>query len=439
MFASQEFDSMPAEPAIMKPAAIALLGLLLLNPARLGAVPLEAGAARVEITPPVGHPLWGYAARHDQPSTAVHDPLFARAVVLATGKIRLAIVSLDLGRPPTRGTIKAIRQRVQDGSRVEQLFLVASHTHHGPVLELDNWPKDDKPYTRQLEDQIVQAISAAAKDLRPARLGFATVEVELNRNRQSKRKELAPRDKDFIVVRLDGADGRPIAHLVNFAAHPTLTDAKSHAISADYPGALARLVEKELGGLCLFLQGAEGDLSAAPKVPSSAEQFGEELGRLVIAQSKKVRCETADVAGLKGRDHDFTFGKRVDLSNPVVRTAYGIAFFPALVDFYEREYRDGIRPHLTTALLDDRIGIVGVSGEFFCDHAIQLRRRARFDLLLFFGCCNDYHQYFPTIEAAGEGGYGADPMVSPVEIGAGERIMDQALIDLLQMQGKLRR
>jgi hypothetical protein len=89
-------------------------------------------------------------------------------------------------------------------------------------------------------------------------------------------------------------------------------------------------------------------------------------------------------------------------------------------------------------LLDGRIGIVGVSGEFFCDHALHLKRRARLEHLLFLGYCNDYQQYFPTIQAVAEGGYGADATVSPVELGAGERVMDQALIDLLEMQGKIK-
>ena len=109
-----------------------------------------------------------------------------------------------------------------------------------------------------------------------------------------------------------------------------------------------------------------------------------------------------------------------------------------MIDFYEREYREGIRPHLTTALFDSRIGIVGVSGEFFSSHALQLKRRARLDHLLFLGYCNDYQQYFPTIEAVAEGGYGADTTVAPAEIGAGERVMDQTLIDLLELQGKIR-
>src|SRR5207244_1586791 len=128
---------------------------------------------------------------------------------------------------------------------------------------------------------------------------------------------------------------------------------------------------------------------------------------------------------------------RIDLGNPFVKAALGQAFFPSIVDFFEREYREGIRPHLTVALLDGRIGFVGVSGEFFCGHALSLKRRARLEHVFFLGYCNDYQQYFPTIEAAAEGGYGADATVSPVEVGAGERMIDRALIHLYKMRGKL--
>ena len=75
--------------------------------------------------------------------------------------------------------------------------------------------------------------------------------------------------------------------------------------------------------------------------------------------------------------------------------------------------------------------------EFFSSHALNLKRRARLEHLFFLGYCNDYQQYFPTIEAAAEGGYGADPQVSPVEVGAGEKMMDRALIRLYRMRGRL--
>ena len=214
--------------------------------------------------------------------------------------------------------------------------------------------------------------------------------------------------------------------------------AKLREFSHDFPGFLAKHVENEFGGVCLFLQGAAGDLSANPQGESGPENFGAAVGKFVVERSRKMKCELADAKDFKTRERDFKFSARIDLGNPVIYAAYALAFFPALVDFYEREYREGVRPHLTTALLDGRIGFVGVSGELFTSHAIQLKRRARLEHLFVFGYCNDYQQYFPTIEAVAEGGYGADTTVSPIEIGAGERMMDQALLDLLELQGKVR-
>ena len=331
-----------------------------------------------------------------------------------------------------------IRKQLKDATGIETIFVVGSHTHHGPILELDNWPKE-KPYVRTLEEKIVQVITEAHKKLVPARVGVSSHEVAFNRNRHSKRAN-APVDREMLIVRIDAADkesSRPIAHLVNFAAHPTMLPAQLREFSPDYPGFLCGHVEKELGGQCLFLQGASGDLSPNPPGERTPEKFGGDVGAFVVDKSRKMTCERGDVKKLSARERDFRFSSRIDISNPLVNAAYSFAFFPELIQFYEREYRDGVRPHMTVALMDG-IGIVGVSGEFFSSHAMQLKRRARLEHLLFLGYCNDYHQYFPTIEAIAEGGYGADNTVAPAEIGAGERIMDQALIDLLQLQGKLR-
>jgi hypothetical protein len=412
--------------------ASALLGLILCCRALAD---FQAGAAVMDITPPTGFPLWGYSARKDQPSDGVLDPLKARALVLAAGKERLALVSLDLGRAPTRDSFDAIRKRAREAG-VGHVFLVASHTHHGPCIEIDDWPTPKTSYVRLLEQKLGDVIAEAAKGLRPARYGITAKEVTYNRNRHSKRAD-KPVDRDFLVLRVEDADGKPIAHALNFAAHPTMLDAKGRKFSADYPGALAALVEKETGAPCLFLQGAEGDLSPNPPGGEKYEEFGRLLGREVLALSKTIRCTAADTPSLATREEEFTFTSRIDLSNPAVSLLYSRAFFPGLIAFYEREYRNGIRPRLTAALLDGRVGFVGVSGEFFSSHALALKRRARLDHLFFLGCCNDYQQYFPTIEAAAEGGYGADATMSPVEVGAGERMMDRALVHLFQMRGRL--
>jgi hypothetical protein len=409
---------------------------LLVGPITALAQDFRAGAAKIDITPPVGYPMWGYGARHDAPSEGLLDPLRARALVLATGKGRIALVSLDLGRAPTRDSTAAIRARVKAAAGIEHVFLVGSHTHHGPVLEMNSWPDPSNSYVAQLEKKLGDVILEAANTLRPARYGIASKEVPYNRNRHSKLPD-KPVDREFLVLRVEDLHGQPIAHAVNFAAHPTMHPAKMLKFSADYPGALADLVEKETQAPCLFLQGAAGDLSANPGELRGPEKFGEMLGREVLALSKTIQCRVAEKPTLQVREDDFQFKSRIDFSNPLVKVAFVRAFFQELVDFYIREYRDGIQPHLTTALLDGKVGFVGVSGEFFSAHSLNLKRRARLDHVFFLGYCNDYHQYFPTIEGAAEGGYGADPQVSPVEVGAGERIMDRALIHLYKMRGKL--
>ena len=77
-------------------------------------------------------------------------------------------------------------------------------------------------------------------------------------------------------------------------------------------------------------------------------------------------------------------------------------------------------------------------GTFFSNHSIRLKERARVKQLFFLGYCNGYHQYFPTIEAVAEGGYGADSAVSPAAVGAGEELMNTGLIWIYQMFGKIR-
>jgi len=402
----------------------------------LAAEDLQAGAAKVDITPPVGYAMWGYGVRHDSPSVGVLDPLRARALVLAVGNEKIALVSLDLGRAPPRQSTQAIRAKVKDAAGIEHIFLCASHTHHGPVLELDDWPDAKHSYVHDLERKLVDVIIEADKNRRPAKIGFASKEVPFNRNRHSKLPE-KPVDRELLVMRVEDQDSKPIAQSINFAAHPTMREARDMRFSADYPGAMAAVVEKETGVPCLFLQGAAGDLSPNPGVDAGPDQFGQRLGREVLDMAKTIHGEQSTKHQLQFSEDDFRFKSRIDLSNPAIKAGYVRAFFPGIVDFYDREYQEGVRPHLTTALLDGKIGIVGVSGEFFCGHSLSLKRRARLEHILFLGYCNDYHQYFPTIEAASEGGYGADATVSAAEVGAGELMMNRALINLYKMRGKL--
>jgi hypothetical protein len=243
-------------------------------------------------------------------------------------------------------------------------------------------------------------------------------------------------------MRFDDLQGKPLALAVNFAAHPTMLPSSTLKFSADYVGALKAAIEKETGAPAIFMQGAAGDQSVNRELvagqPNAYQAFGQALAREAVKLAQSLQPQEVKQPALEVREERFKFTSRTDLSNPVVRGLYERAFFPELIPNFADEYADGVRPRLTVALLNNEIALVGASGEFFSNHAIRLKERARVKQLFFFGYCNSYHQYFPTIEAVAEGGYGADNQVSPVAVGAGEQMMNAALLWLYQMLGKIK-
>ena len=402
---------------------------------------LRAGAAKGDITPPIGLPMWGYAARHDAPAVGVLDPLQARAVVIEVGGEKLAIVATDLGRGPTPAMLAEIQRELLAKAQIRRVLVCGSHTHHGPVLELTDSPGRGKgkydstiAYSRKLPGLIVETVLKADRDLRPAKIGTSSQSVAFNRNRQAKKRRKVT-DPNLVVLRLDDVAGKPIALLVNYAAHPTMTDAKVLKYSADYVGYLRTKVESELDAPCLFLQGASGDLSTStpPGVTPGPKGFGESLGASVVALAKGIDTAVPTSPSLSSDETVTRFSTRIDLKNPLVQTMYGRAFFPDLIACAGDEHGGGVDARLSTVVLNGDVALVGVSGEFFCEHANRLRSRLDVKTTLFLGYCNGHHFYFPTIEAAAEGGYGAEPGVSLAELGAGERLMDQALLSIERM------
>ncbi len=216
-----------------------------------------------------------------------------------------------------------------------------------------------------------------------------------------------------------------------------MTDGKDLRFSADYPGYMMNHVEKETGVPCVFMQGAAGDLSTDRGRHGDHRQYGAALGREAAKLASSLATVAVTNASFQLREELFRFESRTDFRNPVNAMVYSLAFFPELIANYVAEFGDGIRPRMSVGLLNGDIALVGASGEFFCQHALRLKERARVRQLFFFGYCNGHHLYFPTIEAVAEGGYGADARVAPVAVGAGERMMDTALTWLYQMRGKI--
>ncbi len=406
------------------------------------AASFKVGVAQRDVTPTRPVPLWGYGARHDRLSEGVLDPLRARALVIEAGDVKLAIVGMDLGRGPTPAMMRQIRQRTA-ALGIAHVLVCGSHTHHGPVIELTDRPgfgkgkfDDAVAYARELPESILAAIVEADAARRPARMGIQGCDLNLNRNRQTRRAE-RPTDPRLTVMRFDSLEGQPLAVLVHYAAHPILTPAELMKFSADYPGVLCARVERELGVPCVFIQGAAGDLSPNPPAEQRDPRiYGELLAAQVLRLVRGLTTAAPHRPSLAGKIDQFSFPSRVNFRGAITALLYAQAFFPELIQNYLEEFQDAIKTEATTVVLNGELAIVGLSGEPFCRHAVRLRQRAELPWVLVFGYCNGHQLYFPTIEAAAEGGYGADAPMSPVALGAGEAMLDQALITMYRLIGR---
>jgi hypothetical protein len=163
-----------------------------------------------------------------KPAVGVHDRVWAKALVLANGDRKFALVTADVLAFPPRFKAAVIERLPSEGWSADQVMLMPSHTHTSfDMMALHPVNKFGIPQVGvfHLEafafvaSTLASAIRDAGRTLTPVVAGTATVSVpNLNRNR---RKGRTAHDTDLTVTRVDTLEGKPLAVLVNWTAHPT--------------------------------------------------------------------------------------------------------------------------------------------------------------------------------------------------------------------------
>ena len=416
-------------------AAILLLALVLPATAQ-GAAELKAGIARVEITPSTSMPMYGYAKRKCGPATGTHDPLFAKVLVLEAGGSRMALVTADLGSLVS----ETLRREVASKLDIHVLLLSASHTHSAPsFLPFGSAPasgEEAQSYLAEIEQKIFGAIDEASRTMFPARLGVGAGALQLGYNRLLIREDgraravfdnleripYGPVDPEVVLLRVEDAEGRAKALLVHYAAHPVVLGPTSCQYSADYPGVVQSVVERELEGTqVMFVQGGAGDINPLFQGRSGRqeddfavmEKMGQLLAAEVLRANKTVKLLAPVLDSIKVRSEVLTFGDRWD--------------------------KDGtIEVGITTILLGREVAIATVPGEPL--HKLQRMWKEQADVPhpLFYGYTlsagGTWPGYIPDLRSAAYGGYGGDASTR-IEVGAGEKIMLRHLTFLYDLLG----
>lgn len=410
--------------------------LVFVLPSSGAANELRAGIARVEITPDVSMPMYGYANRKCGPSNGTHDPLFAKVLVLESRGTRAALVTADLGSLVS----DALRRDVAVKLGIPTLLLAASHTHSAPsFLPFGSAPATGdqaQAYLTEVEGRIFDAIAQASQSMFPARLGVGRGSLQLGYNRLLLRDDgraralfdnldrvpYGPVDPEVVVLRVEDASGTPKALLVHYAMHAVVLGSTSCKYSADFPGVVQTSVEQALPGTqVMFLQGGAGDINPLfqGRSGNDDQDFAQmdKIGQLLAAEVLRANA-------------------RVTSLGPVTDP---IGVKSEVLRFSERwDTSKTLDLGITTLLIGRELAIAAVPGEPM--HRLQRTWKEQADVAvpLFWGYTwsagGTWPGYIPDLRSAAYGGYGADASTR-IAVGAGEQIMLRHLMHLYDLRG----
>jgi hypothetical protein len=273
------------------------------QPSTLNSQPstLLAGFASVDITPPLdtGRPVWIAGYGHNRAAQGIHDPLFARAVVLNDGSHKLALVSVDLVGLQYPA-VQQIRSALADFGYV---MVASTHNHEGPDV-IGLWGTSpvrsgvDPEYVRLVIDRVVKAVREADSAAVPAvaEYGVAQDDSLLGDSRLP-----IVYDGVLRVIRFKRVtDDRPLGLLVQWNCHPESLGPRNQLLTADFPWATIRYLQEQCGCPVAYFTGAVGGLMSNPAqrikddqgqfLPDGnfdyAERYGVEVGRLALQALK---------------------------------------------------------------------------------------------------------------------------------------------------------
>jgi hypothetical protein len=445
---------------------------------------MRAGVGRADITPPVGIPAGGWGNQLHEISEGNDLELWATVLVVEGDSARAAIVDLDLCIVDDAQAARA-RSLVADaaGLPAESVAVGTTHNHSVPVtVELGGaWIRRNRelvgPYVESVFEAIGRAAAEASRSMRPVRVGAATGRSPLAVNRRMTAPDgraAVGRDPDGVsdptltVVRLDGDDDLPVATIVHYACHPIILGPGNTFVTPEYPGIVKRVVEAAVGGHCLFVQGACGDVGPSELFATDLATYrrlgamiGHEAAGTVFRAGwrghRQRVCEGEASAWIASFEYEpdaepddtvrvaqetVPLPLRDDLGDPVrwradAERCEDEAYAARNVGAPDGEVREltvrtkfaRMRAERGAALrgLDSyallvhgvRLGpvaLVGVPVELFCEIGMSIRDRSPFATTLVSGYWNGYRNYLPTDAERSRGGYEID--ISPFKPGA---------------------
>lgn len=396
---------------------------------------LRAAVAKIDLTPDKPKHLLGYGARQ---STGVLDRIHHRILVLDDGETRFFLVASEfcLMSPALYDQV-ADRLERNLGIPHANFWWALTHTHSAPEVGEPGMPKvfmperyhhrTDDEYTAFVEKTLVEGVIDAIGRLEPVRLGVGWGHSNANINRRArvpgKPTKLGmnpdgPVDRRIGALRLDRADGSPLAIVANYPIHGTVLGGGGE-ISGDAPGVVSRYLERETGAIALFINGAAGNL--APIYSGEPSTKAWRLNEFEILLGKRILDA---VHSIGWRPENVTLRVGATTVETPRRSDLG---WPEDLGAYTRAAPEGnlVRIPVRFLRINDEVAIWGAPLELFCEISNDVRERSPFRFTLYYGYLNGWLGYLPTAHEFELGGY--EPRTSPFTPAAESHLRESVL------------
>jgi hypothetical protein len=400
----------------------------------------RVGISGVDITPPVGIRLSGFAAR-TEPCTGVYHPLSAVAVAIDDGATPILLLGADiLGFYDKAERVRALVSQAT-GVPASHIVLNGSHTHCGPHLRDRDVPRFgplDEDYLQRAFGAMASAASKAWRERAPARLRFGSGVCTFGTCRRRPDPDRpgrvlrtmlpypeGPHDHEAPVIAVETPGGALRGVIFSYAAHPTSRGGLE--IGPDYVGyARDRIESLHPDATACFLQGCGADQKPRPPVPDATG-----FGSRTVGQVEEIGVELGDAASAVIRQ-----GALTPVTGPIAvhqlrMTLRTEPVDPAEVetalhgdDPYMADWARGMRAVLDRGGEPDRdvpfeaqaiavgssLAVVTLAAEATVEHGLRFKRelRPRFGHVLVLGYANGVIGYIPVKRQIPEGGYEVD-------------------------------
>ena len=404
---------------------------------------IQAGWARVDITPESYGPLGGFGNDRERFCNTVLDRLFGTCITLTDAADRTILLITTDCLHTNKEQVQIIREAITEKTGIpgDCIMIAATHTHSGPGINSAGLPQT-QAYFRFQAKQLSLAAQLALEDRSPAEIRIGQqILTHMSFDRHYRMNDGTAKGTGFGSLEsgykdhLDKADEqmqvmrfireeKPDIVLINWQAHATFVGKSSEGIlSADYIAPLRNHLEGLTGCKMAFFQGACGNLGPHSKIEELnvipeknyiaygrklAEYAAEIIEKATPVEGGLIRTKQLQYKAMVNHSQDYRLDDALKAmeeyrAHPELPKAerkeimkkYGFLSYLRAGSVVNRAKAGPFVEVELNALSVGDISFVTAPFEMFCSIPVHIKANTPYAMTFFMGYCNGSYSYLP--------------------------------------------